>query len=223
MVLNKSENITIKEAASFLGVSRKTLRRWEVSGKLVPDRTSGGHRRYLLSKLISLKEEKQTPDKITFQFSPKPPTSTVNTLPKTKQTKTFNNRIAIPTFIILFTVASLLLLYSYNALPQRFIKNLDTLRGNINTRNNFLQKRIDHLGNNSKQVLSSHTSLDSSTFNLNVQGNFNEDIVLDENLSFVGSSYLTTVKIEDPSIDRTITFPDASGEVCLSTDTCRFS
>ncbi|NME53069.1 MerR family DNA-binding transcriptional regulator, partial [Desulfovibrio piger] len=36
---------TIGEAARLLGVSIPTLRRWEESGKLVPERTAGKHRR----------------------------------------------------------------------------------------------------------------------------------------------------------------------------------
>ena len=43
--------VGIGEAASALGVSIATLRRWEASGKLVAERTAGGHRRYDLAKL----------------------------------------------------------------------------------------------------------------------------------------------------------------------------
>ena len=42
---------TIGEAARLLGVSIPTLRRWEESGKLVPERTAGKHRRYDITKL----------------------------------------------------------------------------------------------------------------------------------------------------------------------------
>lgn len=42
----------IAEAASKIGVSTKTLRRWEESGKLIPRRSSGGHR-YYPEKLIT--------------------------------------------------------------------------------------------------------------------------------------------------------------------------
>lgn len=42
--------ITIHEAAEILGVSNTTLRRWEASGKLVPERTAGNQRRYRLSQ-----------------------------------------------------------------------------------------------------------------------------------------------------------------------------
>jgi putative resolvase len=43
--------VDIKEAAHVLGVSATTLRRWEQSGKLIPERTHGGHRRYDLNQL----------------------------------------------------------------------------------------------------------------------------------------------------------------------------
>ncbi|MFW2133791.1 IS607 family transposase [Ectothiorhodospira haloalkaliphila] len=42
---------SIGEAANALGVSITTLRRWEASGRLVPEHTAGGHRRYDLAKL----------------------------------------------------------------------------------------------------------------------------------------------------------------------------
>ena len=38
--------ITIREASDLLGVSIKTLRRWEKQGKITSIRTPGGHRRY---------------------------------------------------------------------------------------------------------------------------------------------------------------------------------
>ena len=43
--------ITIREAGKLLGVSNTTLRRWEESGKLVPERTAGNQRRYRLSQI----------------------------------------------------------------------------------------------------------------------------------------------------------------------------
>lgn len=43
--------VSIGEASKVLGVSITTLRRWEAEGRLVPEHTSGGHRRYDLAKL----------------------------------------------------------------------------------------------------------------------------------------------------------------------------
>jgi len=46
-----SKLVSIGEAARVMGVSPITLRRWEASGKLVPERTPGGTRRYDLMQL----------------------------------------------------------------------------------------------------------------------------------------------------------------------------
>lgn len=43
--------VAIGEASEMLGVSITTLRRWEAEGKLIPERTAAGHRRYDLAKL----------------------------------------------------------------------------------------------------------------------------------------------------------------------------
>ena len=42
---------TIGETAEVLGVSISTLRRWDKEGRLEPERTASGHRRYDISKL----------------------------------------------------------------------------------------------------------------------------------------------------------------------------
>lgn len=46
-----SKLVTIEKAAEILGVSTQTLRRWENEGRLTPERTKGGHRRYDLHLL----------------------------------------------------------------------------------------------------------------------------------------------------------------------------
>lgn len=47
--------VSIGKAAKVLGVSIQTLRRWEWEGKIQPERTLHGHRRYDLAKLQGLK------------------------------------------------------------------------------------------------------------------------------------------------------------------------
>lgn len=51
------KKLTITEAAKLKGVSASTLRRWEAEGKLIPERTANGHRRYDLAHLLGLKRE----------------------------------------------------------------------------------------------------------------------------------------------------------------------
>ncbi len=52
---NSEQFICIHEAAQILGVANKTLRRWEDPGKLVPQTTKGGHRRYSLQAVKEYK------------------------------------------------------------------------------------------------------------------------------------------------------------------------
>lgn len=49
--------LSIKQAAKVKGVAASTLRRWEAEGKITPERTLKGHRRYDLSQLINIKPE----------------------------------------------------------------------------------------------------------------------------------------------------------------------
>ena len=48
---NMGRFFSIGKASKTLGVSITTLRRWEAQGRLIPEYTTGGHRRYDLAKL----------------------------------------------------------------------------------------------------------------------------------------------------------------------------
>ena len=52
-----SNLIGVKEAAELLGVSTKTIRRWEESGKISSTRTEGGHRRFYVNDLLGNKSD----------------------------------------------------------------------------------------------------------------------------------------------------------------------
>ena len=57
--------LNIKQASEFLNVTPDCLRKWNKSGKLVPLRTVGGHRRYdedELKKFIGLPVEEKDKD-----------------------------------------------------------------------------------------------------------------------------------------------------------------
>ena len=49
--------MTITEFAAKLGVTPSTVRRWELTGKITPMRTSGGHRRYYESDVRRIQKE----------------------------------------------------------------------------------------------------------------------------------------------------------------------
>ena len=46
--------LSLEEAAKVLGVSKSTMRRWEAEGRLKPERTPGGHRRYRSEELTHM-------------------------------------------------------------------------------------------------------------------------------------------------------------------------
>ena len=52
--------LTIQEAAKVLGVSTKTMRRWDASGRLSPQRTVGNQRRYSMPTLEEFLKQKKT-------------------------------------------------------------------------------------------------------------------------------------------------------------------
>ena len=49
--INMNRLVPIREASAAFGASFPTLRCWEAQGRIVPDRTPAGHRRYDLAKL----------------------------------------------------------------------------------------------------------------------------------------------------------------------------
>ena len=61
--------VGIGQAASELGVSRDTLRRWEAAGKITVERTPSGHRRYDLSQLRGLVPHQTASDRITIAYA----------------------------------------------------------------------------------------------------------------------------------------------------------
>src|SRR5258708_33055332 len=55
----KKDLLTIQEAAIILGVSTKTLRRWDEGKILVPHRTKGNQRRYLKDEVVAFRDKKK--------------------------------------------------------------------------------------------------------------------------------------------------------------------
>ena len=61
--------ISIGKAAKELGVTSKTLRRWEALGKITPERTPRGHRRYDLAQLRGITPRKTLEDRKTIAYA----------------------------------------------------------------------------------------------------------------------------------------------------------
>jgi predicted site-specific integrase-resolvase len=61
--------VSISRAAKELGVSITTLRRWEEAGKIVPERTANGHRRYDLAKLTGMVPRLERSEKLTVGYA----------------------------------------------------------------------------------------------------------------------------------------------------------
>jgi putative resolvase len=60
---------SIGEAAKYLGVSISTLRRWEIDGKLVPERTQGQQRRYPISLLAPNLTKVSSQNRLTLAYA----------------------------------------------------------------------------------------------------------------------------------------------------------
>ena len=61
--------VSIKKAAEELGCAQETLRRWERLGKITPERTPKGHRRYDLAKLRGIVPSKKVQTKRTIAYA----------------------------------------------------------------------------------------------------------------------------------------------------------
>src|SRR3989344_634241 len=91
---NHIQLLNINEAAKILRVSAKTLRRWEIKGILKPQRTSGGHRRYLPGEIYAFKKLKGS-----HRITKKLITGESNETPQNRRELRFEN-ILLPQTII---------------------------------------------------------------------------------------------------------------------------
>lgn len=70
--MSKIAKVSIQQASEQLGIHSSTLRRWEDEGKVTPERTPGGHRRYDYATLLKLSGKSVAPteqEKITIAYA----------------------------------------------------------------------------------------------------------------------------------------------------------
>ena len=175
--LKTVRRLSIQQAADFLQVSTKTLRRWEKQGYLIPERTVGNQRRY---SLIQLQEFNPKANKHLKPISPIPsqvyslppiasfsPLQTPDIVPAHIQVKTgFPKKILIPSLITaLFIFAGIT--YSYfKAKPELF--TLD---------------QIENITPVYDQVLAAETFFDDLLFQVNIPSSFTKDVTIEGNLT----------------------------------------
>ncbi|RIV16418.1 IS607 family transposase [Alicyclobacillaceae bacterium I2511] len=62
--------LSLEEAAKLLGVSKSTMRRWEEEGRIKPERTPGGHRRYRSEELTHMATHPMSKtDRVTIAYA----------------------------------------------------------------------------------------------------------------------------------------------------------
>ncbi|MCH7640750.1 MerR family DNA-binding transcriptional regulator, partial [Patescibacteria group bacterium] len=201
------EFLTITSAAEILGVSTKTLRRWEEKGILLPQRTSGGHRRYTLSSISDLKKKKgkkrvtarvtrkitapEVIKKPTVAETPSFPGSAPEGLsPQWEAVPSLYRGLAIPQKRVLaFSFFSLIVATSVFA-ATRIPGILDKLPQSVPE---LVSSLIvgKHLPDGFEEDLNKRVlgvALNTQTFKVNVESIFAEDVSVERNLTVVGNT-----------------------------------
>ena len=190
-VLRKVRKLSISEAARFLNVSSKTLRRWEKQGILIPERTVGNQRRY---SLIQLQEfdpgSKRMQINTGFPKSDAPslsvpslPAPGISTSPPTDQ----NNRNikSIPLAKLAFvSVVSILLFLSFSSSKRSVYTKIYQLI--TSPTELHLDQQFTNPDQLNLQVLASETTLENYVFGINVPSKFTRDATFTTNLTVEG-------------------------------------
>lgn len=190
--------IKIGEAAKILGVSQKTLRRWEKKGKIFPIRTPGGTRYYKIEEIEKL---------LNNYSSPSP-------------SKAFPiKKVLVFSFLFLLIFTSFY--YFAFSKTSTFGKKLLASFKNLT---NFSEeqdiKKEEKLAFQEKNF----SSLDEKTLEgeleINAPVSINEKLNVKNEINISGVNYKGSLKTENLTQDREYIFPDLSGIICLSTGNC---
>ena len=173
MTLPNDFKLSIQDAADRLGVSTKTLRRWEAKGLIVPERTVGNQRRYSISQLDAFSNQHTQ-----IKYRP--------SLPVTKQLPTINPAFLKPIIAALFLVALPLSALAVKNNPTPFLQRLSSAVSPqtepikvLGQFDNLPAGRQDLPLSPLDQILGDEASIRSQyVFNVNVPAAFNELVTL---------------------------------------------
>ncbi len=210
--------LTIQQAATYLKVSSKTLRRWEESGKINAQRTEGGHRRYLLADLISFKRSHhkqatiQAPSFTPVQAFPKhvppapkpfqayPEQSFSAPLPQRKETQKAPNaeyqpRIFRPLHLKQERIARSVKFTVVFTIVSLLILNsgiIDRSKESLPLFRTSLGTENVNFAYKTSQVLATRDSLLSTQFNVNIESNFTNDVNIEGTLNLIGNELVSS-------------------------------
>ncbi|MBL7078032.1 MerR family DNA-binding transcriptional regulator, partial [Candidatus Shapirobacteria bacterium] len=154
--------LIINQAAAFLGVSTKTLRRWEKKGVLVPQRTVGNQRRYTIEEITNFKLLSRTRQKAPVQaFHPV----------KVEPRYAFNPQLLF--LGALFGLISAISAYTLVA-DANFREKLTAIPV-------FKQEKTKEVS-----ILGFKTAAPDFTFNVNVPANFREKTIFSKDIEVEG-------------------------------------
>jgi len=203
------KTLSINQAAKLLNKSTKTLRRWEASGKIIPRRTSGGHRRYNRAQVLAIKRRQtlhkqrpiaaRVPVRPTLQPIPTARAhqilSTLNTPPES-----FRNRLPIlihsmrssQKFLSVSALALLLLTLSTFVVNKSGLILSDT--DGVSDIQTWIGASDDYPGLETyQQVLAAQVAARDYTFSINVPTNLTntlsvaQAVSLDDTLTVAGT------------------------------------
>jgi excisionase family DNA binding protein len=171
------EKNRIKEAADYLGVSTKTLRRWGKSGKLVGKRTFGNQRYYTKEQLERFALVNKLFD------NPSPVVSSVHR----------------PPVVIKWLVATGL--WAFVVFFANYLIQNQTLK------KESVDSKLSTVSSSNSSVLAASTGLggisDKYTFTVNVPSEFNNPVVFNENIT--APNIVTSVNGDTGDVDVSLT------------------
>src|SRR3989344_3014732 len=226
-----NSRIKIGQAAKTLGVSIDTLRRWEKVGKLVPEKTAGGTRYYNLASL-----QTQFVDSVKTS----PTISKSNKLVRLRSLQV-TILLVLTLIIILLPIIQIVASHFFPVEKSAPISNPNVLA--LTSANKFLEINSDTQVNGSLSVREAINDLviestpSGSTFTLTSGGTsleVTDSSTIDQDLSSGSSPAFSSINLSSssnqlvlnsggasgplswtPTVARTITLPDASGEASL--------